>query len=436
MSTTQAQALFLTLAVVLALARLLGAAARRIGQPAVLGEILIGILIGPTFFHGALAHHLLPAPAQPYVGALAGLGLALFMFLTGLELEPSLIRSQGRTAMSVALCSTALPFVLGTLLAWRLLPHHQVHSRVGFVVFLGASMAVTAFPVLARILADRQMMQTRIGGIALASAAASDVLAWLLLAVVVVVSGGPSPWRLALAPVYLALLLGVARPALRRMAATRAAGPGEAGGPPSPAAVAVVLGGLMLSCWATEWMGLHYIFGAFMFGAALPRGVVAPALDPVRGIAEGLRGLGVVFLLPLFFVTAGLNVDLTLLGSQGWGETALILLVAVVGKGLGAFAGARAVRMPGRQAATLATLMNTRGLTELVILSVGLQLGVLDKPLYARMVLMAVVTTFMTGPVLRLLHSDQRIQQDRVEVASRGPAAVAEPQSVGSGPAA
>lgn len=290
--------------------------------------------------------------------------------------------------------------------------------------------------MLARILADRQMMQTPTGGLALASAAASDVLAWLLLALVVVVSGGPAQWRLLLVPAYLALLLGVVRPVLRRVLTAEGVRTRDGRGTPSPGAVAAVLGGLMLSCWATEWMGLHYIFGAFVFGAALPRGDTRSVPDPAHGIADGLRSLGVVFLLPIFFVTAGLNVDLSHLGSRGWWELALILLTAVVGKGLGAFVGARARRLPLRQAGVLAVLMNARGLTELVILSVGLQLGMLDRPLYSLMVLMAVVTTFMTGPVLWLLHPDTRVEQDRLEVAPPGQGALAEHQPTGAAPVA
>ncbi|MDH6579829.1 cation:proton antiporter [Kitasatospora sp. MAP5-34] len=440
MSSGQAEALFLALAVVLALARLLGAAARLAGQPAVLGEILGGILIGPTFFHGAVARQLLPAAVQPYLGALAGLGLALFMFLVGFEMEHALLRAQLRTAAGVALCSVAVPFVLGVLLATQLVQHHQVRSRAGFVVFLGAAMAVTAFPVLARMLADRQMLRTQVGGIALASAAASDLLAWLLLAVVVVVAGGPAQWRLVLVPVYLAVLVGVVRPVLRRVLAAREPGQdrdgGEGGGVVlASGAVAAVLGGLMLSCWATEWLGLHYIFGAFVFGAVMPRGGGRRVHE---GITESLRSLGVVFLLPVFFVTAGLKVDLSHLGSRQLGELALILVTAVTGKALGAFAGARAQRIPARQAGVLAALMNARGLTELVILSVGLQLGVLDQDLYSLMVVMAMVTTFMTGPALRLLYPKTQAEQDR-RAAEGGPAAGLErtgPAQAGRAPVA
>ncbi|GAA1255882.1 hypothetical protein GCM10009665_52970 [Kitasatospora nipponensis] len=413
MTSTQAETLFLALAVVLALARLLGAAARAIGQPAVLGEILSGILIGPTFFHGNLAKHLLPTAVLPYLGSLAVLGLAIFMFLTGYELEHALLRSQGRTAIGVAVSAFVLPFGLGVLLAFHLADGHHLQSRTGFVLFLGAAMAVTAFPVLARILADRNMMQTRIGGISLASAATSDLLAWLLLAIVVVVAGGPAQWRLALVPVYLAVLIGAVRPALRRI--LRAA-PDGADAALTSGAVAAVLGGLMLSCWATEWMGLHYIFGAFVFGAALPRG----GTEQLRsdGIVDSLRNLGVVFLLPIFFVTAGLKVDLSHLGSRGLIDLVLILLTAVTGKAVGAFAAARALRMPTREAGILATLLNTRGLTELVILSVGLQLGVLDQELYSLMVVMAVVTTFMAGPILRVLYPDAQIELDRTAAAA------------------
>ncbi|QMU78174.1 cation/H(+) antiporter [Streptacidiphilus sp. PB12-B1b] len=405
MTTSQVASLFLALAAVLVLARLLGAAARAIGQPAVLGEILSGILVGPTLFHGAVSHLLFPVGVQPFLTALADLGLALFMFLTGAELEHAVVRAQGRAAVGVAAGSVLLPLGLGCLLATDLFQHHRVGSEAAFVLFLGAAMSVTAFPVLARILGDRGMQYTRIGGTALAAAALADVAAWLLLAAVVMVSGGPAQWRLLLLPVYLLVLIGAVRPLLRRLVTARRATVTGA----DPALLAVVLGGLMLSCWATEWMGLQFIFGAFLFGAVLPRGTSGQAPEAVL---KGLGSIGVVFLLPVFFVIAGLKVNLSHLGGESLGELALILLTAVAGKALGAFAGARLQGLPTQEARTMATLMNARGLTELVILSVGLQLGVLDQSLYSLMVVMAVLTTFMTGPILRLVHPDARTEEE------------------------
>ncbi|MDJ0346012.1 cation:proton antiporter [Streptomyces sp. H10-C2] len=396
MTGNQAAEFFLALVVILILARLLGWAARSIGQPPVLGEILTGILIGPTLFHGVIAQNLLPTEIRPYLSPLASLGLALFMFAIGSELEHSVMRAQGRIAGSVALSSVLLPFALGTALAVYLAGNHQSVHRAGFVIFLGAAMSVTAFPVLARILADRGLLRTRIGGVALACAAVDDLLAWSLLAVAVAATGA-GQWHMLLAPVYLAAMWLLVRPALRRLLVMT--DQPRAAWVPAVPVPAVVVTGLLLSCWAAEWLGLHFIFGAFLFGAVMPRGLSPQA----AAVPDGLRQFGSFLLLPVFFVTAGLKVDLSHLDSRDWGELALILLTAIGGKAAGAYGAARLQGWRNRQALVLATLMNTRGLTELVILTVGLQMGVIDAGLFSLMVVMALVTTFMAGPLLSLL---------------------------------
>lgn len=275
---------------------------------------------------------------------------------------------------------------------------------MGFVLFFGAAMSVTAFPVLARILTDRGMQRTPVGGVALACAAVDDLLAWSLLAVVTTIAGGTGQWHTLLAPVYLALMIGVVRPLFRRLFAAHAVT-----GRLSPQLLAPVLIGLMLSCCATEWMGVHFIFGAFFFGLVMPRS--GPQI--VRnGLLDSFENIGTVFLLPVFFVTAGLKVDLSHLTTRNLGELGLILLVAISGKFVGAFAGARLQGLPTRHSSVLAILMNTRGLTELVILTVGVQLNVLDQQLYSLMVVMALVTTFMAGPILRLIYPSDQIELD------------------------
>ncbi|MCQ4084258.1 cation:proton antiporter [Streptomyces sp. RB6PN25] len=378
---------FLALATALALAWTLGAAARAIRQPSVLGELLAGILVGPTLWHGAIAAHLLPVAVRPYLNALATLGLALFMFAAGTELEHSLMRSQGRIAVSVALTSVLLPFALGCVLALYLAGQRPTTHTAGFVLFLGAATAVTAFPVLARILADRGLLRTRIGAIALGSAMLADLLAWSLLAVVLTVIGA-GQWHALLIPLYVLAMWAGVRPLLRSLLN----GAGAAAG-------AVVMCGLVLSCFAADWIGLHYMFGAFVFGAAMPRDPTAAA----AGFVEQLRQSGGYFLLPVYFVMAGLNVDLSAMGSGAFTDLALILVTAVTGKALGTWGGARLRGLPARESWILATLMNTRGLTEFVVLTVGLQLGVLDTRMYSLMVVMALVTTFMAGPLLTVL---------------------------------
>ncbi|MDH2390847.1 cation:proton antiporter [Streptomyces sp. HNM0663] len=395
MTAHQIESLFIGLAAILVLGRVLGAAARRLGQPPVVGEFLAGLLVGPTLFGGAVADFLFPADIRPLLTALAHLGLALFMFVIGYELDLALLRGKERIAASVSLCSVLLPFGLGALLAVYLSRSHPTDNRTGFILFLGAAMSVTAFPVLARILADSGLGRTRVGGIALASAAVDDIVAWSLLAVVVTVSGGGAQWTTLLAPVYLAVMFLVVRPGLRRLFDER-----RGRGQITADRLIVVLGGLMLSCWAAEWLGVHFVFGAFLFGVVMPR----TTSERVRAqVVDRFEYLSRLLLLPAFFVVAGLQVDLSRTDLRALGELALVLLAAISGKFLGAYAASRANRVPPLQSAVLATLMNTRGLTEIVILTVGLQLGVLTPDLYALMVVMALITTAMTGPLLHLL---------------------------------
>ncbi|WP_230195131.1 cation:proton antiporter domain-containing protein [Streptomyces coriariae] len=396
MNTHQTTSLLLSLAAIVLLARLLGALARRLGQPAVIGEVLAGIALGPTLFHGAVSDALFPETVRPLLGALAAVGIAVFMFIVGLEWDAAMIRGSGSLAATVSFSSILLPFGLGMLLALYLLDDYGTDDKTGFMLFMGIAMSITAFPVLARILADRRMTRTPLGVVALACASIDDVLAWTLLAAVVAISGpaGSEQWRILLAVPYLLGMVFIVRPLLRRLAARR----------PvlrlTPTVFACILAGLLLSAAATEWVGLHYIFGAFLFGAILPR----TGTERLRAeVHERLGQMTGTLLLPVFFLVAGLKVDLSELDGGGLGALALILLVAVGGKFTGAFVTARLNRMPARQSAALATLMNTRGLTELIVLNVGLQLGLLGQNLYSLMVVMAVLTTAMTGPLLNWL---------------------------------
>jgi Kef-type K+ transport system membrane component KefB len=332
------------------------------------------------------------------------------MFMVGSELEHASMADRKLVPVSISIGSTALPFLLGCGLALHLYSSHGQHHRLGFVLFFGAAMSVTAFPVLARILSDRGIDRTQVGTVALASAALSDVLAWSLLAVAVTVSGGTGQWRTLLLPAFVLAMFLLLRPLLRRIADAA-----TARGKPDSALLAPVIVGLFLSSWAAEWMGVHFIFGAFLFGVILPRDGEG-GLGP--DIAGRLEPVTMLVLLPIFFVVAGFKVDLSGLGAAAWGELGLILIVAMFGKMAGAYLGARLQSLPKREAGVLATLMNTRGLTELVILSVGLQLGFLDDRLYSLMVAMAVLTTMMTGPLLALLYPRKRIEQDTAEFAA------------------
>ncbi len=408
--TDQEVQLFLAdLAIIILLARLLGIAAKRLGQPPVIGEIIAGILLGPTLFHGKITATLFPVTLRAPLTALADLGVVMFMFAVGYLLDLRLIRGRERVAASVSLCSIILPLSLGALLGIWLASRHHVHHVLPFALFVGTAMSVTAFPVLARILTDRGMHRTRIGGIALASAATDDVLAWSLLAVVAAIAGaGGQPLRLLLAPVYAVAMFGLIRPRLRRLADVY-----QRWGRLTPNVLAVTLAGLLLSSYATDWMGVKYIFGAFLFGVIMPREGAAAALR--EEILNRLDQVSVLVLLPVFFVVSGLSVNLSSVGLSGLVELCLILLVAVVGKFAGAFAGARLAGVPPRHAGVLATLMNTRGLTGIVILSVGLQLHILDQSLYSLMIVMAIVTTVMAGPLLHFIYPGRFLVRDIAE---------------------
>ncbi|MEU2260805.1 cation:proton antiporter [Streptomyces sp. NPDC019645] len=396
MTAHQTTSLLIGLAIMVVLARLLGALARRLGQPAVVGEVLAGIALGPTFFHGAISDALFPQDTRLLLSALATIGVAVFMFIVGLEWDAALIRGSGAIAPTVSLVSIVLPFGLGTALALYLMQDHGTGDRTAFMLFMGIAMSITAFPVLARILTDRGMTRTPLGVVALACASIDDVLAWSVLAGVVAFTGttGPDQWRILLAVPYLLGMLFLVRPALRRLADRRGSLR------LTPTVFACVLAGLLLSAATSEWLGLHYIFGAFLFGIVLPRTGTERLR---REVHERLGQMSGTLLLPVFFLVAGLKVDLSGLDAGGLGDLGLILLVAVGGKFLGAYAAARINRMPVRQSAALATLMNTRGLTELIVLNVGLQLGFIRQDLYSLMVVMAVVTTAMAGPLLTWL---------------------------------
>ena len=405
--------ILLDLALILALARVVGWVFARLGMPPVVGEILAGVILGPSIFGPAFSARLFPPAQVPYLSLLANIGLVLFMFVVGLELDISLVRGRGRVAFSVSIASIVLPFTLGIALATYLPASQNPQGEFWpFALFVGAAMSVTAFPVLARILTDRNMHHTSTGTLAMACAATDDVLAWTLLAVVIAISGG-SPdvggpgWLVALAVPFAIVAIVFIRPQLNRL--TKAY---EKAGRLTPSILAVVLVGLLLFAAITELLHVHFIFGAFLFGAIMPR-VDATALR--HEILVRLEQISVLLLLPVFFLVSGLKVDLRGLGSNALLQLALILAVAIGGKYFGAYVGARASGVPHWQSSALGILMNTRGLTELVILNVGLALNIISQELFTLLVVMAIVTTMMTGPLLRRAYPDKRIARDIAE---------------------
>ncbi|MFI1993085.1 cation:proton antiporter [Actinoplanes sp. NPDC020271] len=407
MTSTLLSQVLLSLAVIVVLARLGAFVAERLGQPPVVGEIVAGIAAAQ--FSGVL----LPEAARPYLNVIAQLGLVIFMLIVGLEVEAT---ARASTVGVIAAGATVLPFLLGVLLAVVVWPWYRVPAgHVPFLLFVGVAVAITAFPVLARILRDRGMSGTRIGGIAMTCAAIIDVVAWLVLAVVIALagSGAHRPWvMLTLVTAFVLAMLLLVRPVLaaahRRGALDRV----------SPRTLLIgVLVAAVLAAWFTESIGLHSIFGPFVVGLALPRH--RPTVDLVVTRAADLSS---GFLLPAFFVLAGLGVSFTALGGRDIGVLTAAIVVSVLGKIAGAAGPARLTGMGGRDALTLGVLLSTRGLTELVVLTVGAAAGLLTTTLYTILVINAVVTTLATGPLLSLLERGGRHANDRKADTSWTPA--------------
>lgn len=384
---------FLALALTLGAARIFGALARRVGQPAVVGEICAGLLASPMILTQAGADAVLPTAVKPLLGALANVGLATFMFLIGYEIDGSFLRHRRRATLGVVSGSVAVPLVAGIVLAIPLAHTYAPDSRTGFILFVGVAMSVTAFPVLARILADRGLGGHPVGALTLAAAAVGDLVAWICLAGVAAYTGAAGQWQLALLPVYLVVLFLVVRPLLATLV-ERARRRGLAAERLVPALVV----GLMLSCAATEWLGIHFIFGAFAFGVVMPRNTLGEMRSQIMRHMEQVGHV----LLPLYFVVAGTKVDLSAFTVTALLTLAAVIGVAVLSKAGGAYGGARLAGLPHSAALPAAVLMNTRGLTEIVIVAVALEMGLINQDFYSMMVVMAVVTTAMTGPCLKL----------------------------------
>jgi len=403
--------------VILIGSRLAGALFRAFRQPAVVGEILAGILLGPSLL-GRLAPGvfavIFPASVQPLLSVIANVGVVLFMFLVGLALNVKTLRARAHASLAISHASILCPFLLGSALALLLYPRLASHDVpfTGFALFLGVSMSVTAFPVLARILSDRRLQRTRMGAVATTCAAVDDVTAWCLLAFVVGVIQArfsSAVQTVALTVLYVLGMVLLARPWIGRLVARYERGEGS-----TQTMMSAVCIGLLLSALTTSTIGIHSLFGAFLLGTIIPaESLVA------RTLIEKLEEFITVLLLPAFFALTGLRTQIGLIHGSQWLLCGLIVLVAFAGKFGGSSLAARLTGLKWRDAAALGILMNTRGLMELIVLNIGLDLKVISPALFAMLVIMALVTTFATTPLLDMLSRLGECAREEVNAGER-----------------
>jgi Kef-type K+ transport system membrane component KefB len=400
------------ISVILIASYVVGRLLSRLRQPQVVGEMVAGILLGPSLL-GWLAPNLSAALFPPasliLLYSLSQIGLLLFMFMVGLELDTNKLRQLGRCAIVISHTSIIVPFILGALLAFQLYSRLADNSIpfTGFVLFMGAAMSVTAFPVLARILTEQNLVNTQVGILAIACAAVDDVTAWCILAAIIAIVRSelnhlPLWEMLAGLAAYFVIMLFLLRPIVRALAAR------NVGKKVTDEVIGALLLCVLISSWATESLGIHALFGAFFAGVIMPKEKLFSS-----EIRKKLRPLVVVFLVPLFFAFTGLRTNITLIrGRTVIFYCGLVFVVAVVGKFGGSMVAAKVMGTPWRESAAIGILMNTRGLIELVILNIGLDIGVLTRPLFSMMVVMAVGTTLMTTPLLSLVYTNNAMPQE------------------------
>jgi Kef-type K+ transport system membrane component KefB len=389
---------------IILVARLFGWVFKKIGQPSVIGEIIAGIALGPSLlglYFPDFSAALFPVDSLANLKFLSQIGLILFMFVIGMELDVKVLKNRAKEAIVISHASIVIPFALGIGLAYfvynRFAPEGV--KFLSFSLFMGIAMSITAFPVLARIVQERGMHKTKLGAIVITCAAADDITAWCLLAVVIaIVKAGTfvsSLYIISLALLYVVSMIFLVKPFLKRI--------GDLYGTKdslSKPVVAIFFLTLIVSSYATELVGIHALFGAFMMGS------IMPDVAKFRTVfIEKVEDVSVILLLPLFFVFTGLRTEIGLLNDPYlWKVTGFIILVAVVGKFFGSALAAKFVGQNWRNSLIIGALMNTRGLMELIVLNIGLELKVLTPEVFTMMVIMALVTTFMTGPALDLIN--------------------------------
>jgi Kef-type K+ transport system membrane component KefB len=410
--------LILQIGVIIGVSRLVAVLFQKFQQPKVMGEMFAGIMLGPSFL-GWVAPHLsaslFPPSSLGYLNALSQVGVVIYMFLVGVALNPKSLREHGHTAVLTSHVSIIVPFLLGSALALLLYPRFCDNSIgfTGFALFMGAAMSITAFPVLARILSDRGMVGTKLGSLAIACAAVDDVTGWCILAYIVVLvrAGGHASTSLALTlgglVAFLLIMVYGVRRLLRRFGVAC-----REQGQLTENALALLVVVVLAAAVITERLGLHLVFGAFLAGVVMPKGKKF-----VRFILDKFETPTVVVLLPLYFAFTGLRTSVRVISNpEMWFFCFIIIVVAIAGKLGGSMVAARCAGSSWRDAAGLGILMNARGLMELVILNVGLDIGVISPSLYSMMVVMALVTTFMTTPLLEQAYPLRLVQQEISEL--------------------
>ncbi len=413
---TLAASYFLQMAVILLTCRLVGTLGKKLGQPQVVGEMIAGVLLGPS-----LLGLLFPEASQQlftpetrnilYVGAQLGVGL--YMFLVGMEFDTKLFRSRAKSAASVSIAGMLVPFILGGLLAPWLVKVPGLFTEKATTVqaglFLGAAIAITAFPMLARIIYERGLSGTSLGTLALAAGAIDDAAAWCVLAIVLAsFGGGPANFLgYEINPAVLAIVGGISYGVFMLTVGKKLLGSldtaARRAGQLTPTLLAIVLALFCLAAWFTDTIGIHAVFGGFVLGIAMPRGIIT------EKVTQKLEPFTVIFLLPMFFTYSGLYTELKVMLEPSVLLVAIVVLAAsIFGKGVACWAAARLNGEDNRTALAIGSLMNARGLMELIIINIGLQKGVIGIKLFAILVIMAIVTTLMASPIFEMVYGRHR----------------------------
>ena len=404
--------LLLQIIIIIILTQLLGWLFKKIGQPAVIGETVAGIILGPSLlgllFPG-IFHFIFPVESLPNLRFLSQIGLILFMFIIGMELDTRLLRKQAFEALIISHASILIPFTLGVFLSYYLYHVYGQTDFISFALFMGIAMSITAFPVLARIIRDRKLTDTKLGNLAISCAASDDVTAWCILAVLIALirsgSGMNGFFVVAMVLLYVFIMLVPVRKILNKIQAAYEKGKIAYNG-----LMAIMYSLMLLSSWCTEVIGIHALFGAFLAGIVIPKkdGLQIKIIDRISDVS-------MVMLLPLFFVYTGLRTNAGILNSSGlWISFLLILVCAVAGKFGGSTLVAKVLGQNWKDSLSIGALMNTRGLMELIVLNIGYDMHIISADIFSMMVLMALLTTMMTNPVLNLIEKRKIRSQTRV----------------------